>query len=51
MHPDISELSFKFGRWHHHVNYKPFRRNKLIRRKDIVIQNGVNNYGMVLKQL
>lgn len=32
MHPDVCRLVWKFGRWHHHVDYKPFKRLKLIRR-------------------
>lgn len=46
-HPDVAKVVWKFGRWHHQVNYKPFKKNKLIK-KDIVINEGVNNYGMVL---
>lgn len=49
MHPDVSELVWKFGRWHHHVDYSSFKDNKLIK-KDIVIPNGIDNYGMVLKK-
>ena len=30
VHPDIAEVKWKFGRWHHEVNYKPFKDNKLI---------------------
>jgi len=47
-HPDVARLTFKFNRWHHHVNYKPFRKNKLIRRKGIEISDGINEYGMKL---
>ncbi len=51
MHPDVVSVVWKFGRWHHHVDYRPFRRNKLIRRTDIEIPQGVNNYGMNLVKL
>tara|TARA_Y100001938_G_scaffold114142_1_gene156794 strand:- start:753 stop:1058 length:306 start_codon:yes stop_codon:yes gene_type:complete len=50
MHPDVSKLAWRFGRIHHHVDYSPFRKNKLIKRKDLEIQEGVNNYGMSLKK-
>jgi hypothetical protein len=50
-HPDIVEVTKKFGRWHHHVDYRSFRFNKLIKKPGIEIPKGVNNYGMVLKQL
>jgi len=48
MHPDVSELVWKFGRWHHHVDYKPFKKNKLIRRDDTEIPSKPNEYGMRL---
>lgn len=51
VHPDVSTLVWKFGRHHHHVDYTPFKKNKLIKKIDIDIQKGVNNYGMELKQL
>lgn len=50
LHPDVSKLVWKFGRWHHHVDYRPFRGNQLILKKGIEIPKGINNYGMVLKQ-
>jgi len=51
MHPDVSKLTWKFGRWHHEVNYRPFKKNKLIKKKGIKISEGINNYGMVLKRI
>jgi hypothetical protein len=30
-HPDVVEVTWKFGRWHHQVNYLPFKKNKLKR--------------------
>lgn len=48
VHPDVSKLVWKFNRWHHHVDYRPFRRNQLKRRPDVVIPEGVNEYGMRL---
>jgi hypothetical protein len=50
MHPDVAKVSWRFNRWHHQVNYKPFRANKL-QKKDMVIPKGINNYGMKLKIL
>jgi len=47
-HPDVVKVTKKFGRWHHHVNYKPFARNKLIKKEGVIIPKGVNNYGMKL---
>lgn len=48
MHPDVTRVVYKWGRWHHHVNYKPFKRNKLKRKEGIKTQDGNNNYGMEL---
>lgn len=48
MHPDVAKVVWKFNRWHHHVNYKPFKKNKLVRRKGVVITQPINNYGMKL---
>lgn len=47
-HPDIVKVVWKFNRWHHQVNYKPFKQNKLIRKADIVLPEEPNNYGMVI---
>ena len=38
-HPDVVDVTKKFGRWHHQVNYKPFKRNKLIKKADIKIKD------------
>jgi hypothetical protein len=48
-HPDVVDVVWKFNRWHHDVNYKPFKKNKLIK-KNISIKQGINNYNMILKE-
>ena len=50
VYPHLSEIVEKFGRTHHKVNYKPFKKNKLQRIDDYdkLVSNEVNNYGMVL---
>jgi len=50
LHPDIVKTVWKFNRWHHQVNYKGFKKNKLKIRKDIEVVDTVNNYGMVLTE-
>jgi hypothetical protein len=50
MHPDVSRLTVKFGRIHHHVDYRPFQRNKLIRRPDLVLSDKTDNYGMKISK-
>lgn len=48
LHPDVSRLVWKFNRWHHEVDYRPFRRNVLVRKPDVLIADGPDDYGMVL---
>ena len=50
MHPDVAKVVWRFNRWHHHVDYRPFKNNKL-KKKDIEIPHKINNYGMRLIEL
>tara|TARA_R100001440_G_C2504214_1_gene117022 strand:+ start:344 stop:1186 length:843 start_codon:yes stop_codon:yes gene_type:complete len=52
-HPDCVKVTKKFGRWHHQVNYKPFRFNALKRVKnyDKIVKKGVNNYDMKIVKI
>ena len=47
LHPDVARMVFKFGRWHHYVDYSPYKNNQLIKRKECIL-TGVNEYGMNL---
>lgn len=47
-HPDIVKVVWKFNRWHHQVDYRSFKNNKLIKVPDVIIPSGINNYGMKL---
>lgn len=47
-HPDVVRVTWKFNRWHHQVNYAPWRSNRLALREGVTIPTGVNEYGMVL---
>lgn len=49
-HPDVVDVVWRFNRWHHQVNYKPFKKNKLIKKDGLKIIEGVNNYGMELRK-
>ncbi len=51
LHPDVTELVYRYGRHHHYVNYLPFKDIQLIRKKDIVIPTGINEYGMKIKKV
>ena len=48
MHPDVASVVWRFNRWHHHVDYRPFKVNKLIRKSGLNIPDCINNYGMIL---
>lgn len=47
-HPDVVKVVWRYNRWHHQVDYRRFKNNPLIKRDDIEIPQGVNNYGMKL---
>ena len=49
LHPDVSRLVWRFGRWHHHVDYRRFRKNKLVKRADLAVDSGPNEYGMKIE--
>ncbi len=46
MHPDVTTLVWKFGRKHHLVDYKPFKRIPLIRHNDQEVRPKVDEYQM-----
>jgi len=48
LHPDVASVVWRFNRWHHHVDYKPFKKNRLKRKANVDIPQGINNYGMEL---
>lgn len=50
-HPDCVTKTFKFGHWHHQVDYRSFKKNKLIKKEGLIIPDRVNNYGMVLREI
>jgi hypothetical protein len=50
-HPDVATITWKFGRWQHQVDYSSFKKNKLIKKEGVIIPQGINNYGMILKTI
>jgi hypothetical protein len=48
-HPDVVYVTRKYKRWQHHVNYTGFTQ-QLERKMGIIVPEGVNNYGMILKE-
>ena len=47
-HPDVVKIVRRFDRWHHQVDYSPFKYNLLKKKKGIEIPLGIDNYGMKL---
>jgi hypothetical protein len=45
-HPDVVKVAWRFNRWQHVVDYRPFKQNKLQKIEGLVIPEGVNNYKM-----
>lgn len=48
MHPDVSKVVWKFGRWHHHVDYSPFKDNLLVKVKN---PPPIKDYGLKLRTI
>lgn len=48
-HPDVVKVVRKWGRWQHQVDYRRFKKNKLRRKPGLIIPDGPNEYGMVLR--
>jgi hypothetical protein len=47
--PRIVSLTRKYGRWHHHVNYAPFKHNTLKLKEGVVLQDKINEFGMYIE--
>lgn len=47
-HPDVVKITWKWGRWQHQVDYRPFKNNRLVKWPGVVIPDEPNEYGMVL---
>ncbi len=50
-HPDIVEIIWRWDRWQHLVDYRPFKKNKLLPRSGLEIPKGINNHGMKLVEI
>jgi hypothetical protein len=50
MHPDVAQMVWKYGRWHHYVDYSKFKENKLRLKPGVDLSKlpKVNNYGLKL---
>lgn len=50
-HPDLVKMTEKFGRFHHHVNYKPFKNNKIILKENVNYEDENTDYDMRLVKI
>lgn len=50
-HPDVVKIVWKWRRWQHSVDYRPFRKNRLVKKDDVTIPDSVDNYGMKLVEI
>jgi hypothetical protein len=50
-HPDVTTLYKRWGRWQHLVDYSGFKSNKLIKKEDVEVKKGIDNYGMKLEKI
>ena len=48
LHPDVASVVWRFNRWHHHVDYKPFKKNRINKIANTDSLPKVNNYGLKL---
>jgi len=50
LHPDVTRIVEKYGRWHHHIDYNKHFKQQLILKKDVNLNKipKINNYGMIL---
>lgn len=51
MHPDVAKVVWRFNRPHHYVNYSSFKNNTLLRDPNVIVSEGVDNYGMKIVSL
>ena len=48
-HPDCVKVIRRYNRWHHSINFNKFKKNKLIKKEGLTINEGINEYKMILK--
>jgi hypothetical protein len=50
-HPDVVKVTWKWGRWHHHIDYSVFQKGKPTLKSDLNISKGIDNKGLKLVRL
>ncbi len=49
-HPDVTRVAWKWNRWQHVVDYRPFKANKLRLRPGVVVPDGPDNFGLACRR-
>jgi hypothetical protein len=49
-HPDVVTVARRWGRWQHVVDYSPFKGNALRLRSGVVVEPGIDNFGLVCRR-
>lgn len=47
-HPDVTTIQWRWGRWQHKVDYRPFKHNKLRPVPGLAVPEDPNEYGLTL---
>lgn len=45
-HPDVTDLVKKYGRWHHEIDYSPFKNQQPVKKDDMNITYGDYNFSI-----
>ena len=45
-HPDVCKVTEKWGRYQHHVDYRPFKKNTLRLKEGVTIDEKANDFGL-----
>jgi hypothetical protein len=48
IYPDVCKVVWRYDRWHHYVDYRPFKKNKLKLKPTVLLPAEPNNFGMRL---
>lgn len=47
-HPDVVKITYRWNRWQHLVDYRPFKNNRLRPKSGVDAPTGINEYEMML---
>jgi hypothetical protein len=50
-HPDVTRIVYKWNRWQHVVDYAPFAKNRLVLKRGVKVEPGVDEHGIRLIEI